>query len=77
MEKETALQPVTISLAVKLPLVRLDFVLMVQVLASLLCSASMHIPPVTRVQLSGRVDGKELVLSVADSRPGIGGRNLF
>ena len=62
---------VMLQLASGLPWVRVDFVLMEQVLVNLLANAAAHTPPGTRVALSVAVEGSEVVLSVADSGPGI------
>ena len=62
---------VVLRLAPELPWVRVDFVLMEQVLVNLLANAAAHTPAGTRVEFSAIVDGDEVVLSVADSGPGI------
>ena len=58
-------------IAPNLPLARLDFVLMEQALANLLQNAAMHTPPGTRVRLTAKVDGTDLLLSVSDRGPGL------
>lgn len=55
----------------RLPLVRMDFVLMEQALSNLLSNAAAHTPPGAAVEVSARVDGDELVLSVADNGRGL------
>lgn len=55
----------------RLPLVRMDFVLMEQALNNLLSNAVAHTPPRTTVEISARIDGAELVLSVVDDGPGL------
>lgn len=54
-----------------LPLVRMDFVLMVEALANLLFNAAAHTPLGTHVQLSAAVEDKELIMTVADRGPGL------
>jgi two-component system sensor histidine kinase KdpD len=71
VEKELAKHVVTAGIPHGLPLVQMDFVLMEQVLVNLLLNAALHTPPGTRVQLNARVEGQEVLLSVADSGPGI------
>ncbi|MCL4395398.1 MAG: sensor histidine kinase KdpD [Chloroflexi bacterium] len=54
-----------------LPLVRLDFALMEQALANLIHNSATHTPPGTRVRVSAKVQGTELVITVADRGPGL------
>ena len=68
--------PVEMRIASGLPLVKLDFVLMEQVLANLLVNAATHTPPGTTVEISARADGKELVLEAADRGPGLPAKEL-
>jgi two-component system sensor histidine kinase KdpD len=49
----------------------MDFVLMQQALTNLLLNAAVHTPPGTSVQVSASVDPENLVLTVADSGPGL------
>lgn len=55
----------------RLPLVRMDFVLMEQALNNLLSNAAVHTPAGTAIEISARVDGPELFLSVADNGRGL------
>jgi two-component system sensor histidine kinase KdpD len=71
LEKDLACHKVTVSLAPVLPLIKLDFVLMQQVLMNLLLNAATHTPPGTEVHVGASVQDKELVLTVADDGPGI------
>jgi two-component system sensor histidine kinase KdpD len=68
--------PVGMSLASGLPLLKLDFVLMEQVLANLLVNAATHTPVGTPIEISARVEGKELMLEVADRGPGLPANEL-
>jgi two-component system sensor histidine kinase KdpD len=70
-EKELIQHKLTVLLPAGLPLVRMDFVLMQQVLTNLLSNASFHTPPGTAIELTARVDGQSLVVVVADNGPGI------
>lgn len=54
-----------------LPLVKMDFVLMEQVIANLLANAAVHTPPKTPVEIRARLNGKDLLLQVADRGPGL------
>jgi two-component system sensor histidine kinase KdpD len=69
--KDLAQHKVTVGLAPGLPLVRMDFVLMQQVLTNLLLNAAVHTPPSTAVQVSAAVEANTLVLTVADNGPGL------
>jgi two-component system sensor histidine kinase KdpD len=60
-----------VEIAPGLPLVRMDFVLMQQVISNLLLNATAHTPPGTTVHLSAAMEGGALVLSVADNGPGL------
>jgi len=62
---------VIVDIAPDLPLVRMDYVLMEEALANLLGNAALHTPPGTRVRVTARVEGPELVLAVADRGPGL------
>jgi two-component system sensor histidine kinase KdpD len=62
---------VIVDVAADLPLVRMDYVLMGEALANLLGNAAVHTPPGTRVRLTARVEGQELLVVVADRGPGL------
>jgi two-component system sensor histidine kinase KdpD len=70
-EKELARHHVEVRLARPLPLVRMDFVLMEQVLNNLLLNAAGYTPAGTIVEVSAAVKSDELVLSVGDHGPGL------
>jgi two-component system sensor histidine kinase KdpD len=63
--------PLTISIDEDIPLVSLDFILMVQVLANLLGNVAAHTPPGTAVQLSVEKAGDGISITVADRGPGV------
>ena len=71
LEKELARHVITNHLPPGLPLGRIDFVLMEQVLVNLLLNAALHTPPGTRVTISTEVGAKDIALIVADNGPGI------
>jgi two-component system sensor histidine kinase KdpD len=71
LDKELARHPVVNHLPPGLPLVKIDFVLMEQVLVNLLLNATVHTPPGTQIQISAQVGEKEIALTVADNGPGI------
>jgi len=60
-----------IDIANNVPLVRIDFALMEQVLVNLLNNAALYTPSGVRVRLTATVEQDELVLSVADRGPGL------
>jgi two-component system sensor histidine kinase KdpD len=63
--------PVEARIASRLPLVKLDFVLMEQALANLLVNAAIHTPAGTPIEIGAHAEGKELILEVADRGPGL------
>ncbi len=70
-EKELANHDLIIDVPADLPAVRMDLILMEQVLVNLLHNAATYTPPGVRVRVTARVEGSELVLSVADRGPGL------
>lgn len=70
-EKELAQHQVAVSLAPDLPLVKLDAVLMEQMLLNLLVNAACYTPPGTLVEIAARASAQELSLTVADRGPGL------
>ena len=71
IEKDLARHKVMVEVPRGLPLARMDFVLMQQALTNLLLNAAVHTPPGTSIQLTARVEGRALVLTVADNGPGL------
>jgi len=71
IEKELSNHKISIEVAPGMPLVRMDFVLMQQVLANLLLNAAVHTPPGTVVQVKAGPQGNVLVLKVVDTGPGL------
>jgi two-component system sensor histidine kinase KdpD len=71
LEKTLSNYPVVTNLAVNLPLVPIDGILIEQVLVNLLENAAKYTPPHTEIQLSAQYDDKEVIVAVADRGPGI------
>jgi two-component system sensor histidine kinase KdpD len=71
IEKDLACRKVTTEIAKNIPLVRLDFVLMQQVLTNLLLNAVVHTPPETSVQVRASAHDGMLTISVLDDGPGL------
>jgi two-component system sensor histidine kinase KdpD len=71
MEAELRGREVEVELSPGLPLVRLDFVLMQQVLGNLLLNGGLYTPPGTPIQIRVGVEPGRLVMRVADRGPGL------
>jgi two-component system sensor histidine kinase KdpD len=71
IENDLTRHRIAVEIAPGLPLVRMDFVLMQQVLTNLLLNAALHTPAGTTVHLSAATERGALVLSVADDGPGL------
>jgi two-component system sensor histidine kinase KdpD len=69
--KELARHKVTIEIAQDLPLLEMDFDLMLHALTNLLSNAAFHTPPGTEVTLSVEIEDGAVLISVADRGPGI------
>jgi two-component system sensor histidine kinase KdpD len=69
--KELAHHKLAIDIAPDLPLVRMDFELMLHVLTNLLSNAAFHTPAGTEVRLSAKVEDGAMLFIVADGGPGI------
>ena len=63
--------PVSISLPTDLPLVQIDALLLERVVINLLENAMKYTPPGTPVEISGRIQDKEILVTVADRGPGL------
>jgi two-component system sensor histidine kinase KdpD len=74
--KELAQHKLTIEIAPNLPLVRMDFELILRSLTNLLSNAAAHTPAGTAVQLSVKVDDGMILFTVADRGPGIPPQSL-
>lgn len=62
---------IEIDLPPTLPLVRCDAVLIERVIANLLENAAKYTPPGSRIAVSGKVQGAEMIIAVSDEGPGI------
>jgi two-component system sensor histidine kinase KdpD len=71
LERELSGRTVTLEMADKLPLVRLDFTLIQQSLANLMLNAVSHTPPGTPIRLQVRTEPLWLVFNIADDGPGL------
>ena len=71
MKDDLTRHELILEVAQNLPLIRVDFVLLEQALVNLLHNASIYTPPGTRVRVTARVDGDDLLLIVADRGPGL------
>jgi two-component system sensor histidine kinase KdpD len=71
IEHDLTRHQISVEVAPDLPVIRMDFVLMQQVLTNLLLNAAAHTPPGTSVYLTAAMEGEELVLKVADNGPGL------
>jgi len=63
--------PVETKIAAGPQLARMDFFLMQQALSNLIANAAIHTPPQTPIEISARLEGKELLVQVADRGPGL------
>ena len=64
-------RPVRTQLPVDLPLVQLDGALIEQVLINLLENVAKYTPPTSPVEISARVQDKEVIVDVSDRGPGL------
>ena len=75
-EKELRAHKVSTAIEPGLPVVPMDFVLMQRALANILSNSALHTPAGTKIEIGARIEGGSLVLSVADSGPGIPAQSL-
>jgi two-component system, OmpR family, sensor histidine kinase KdpD len=76
LEERLAGHMVMTELPDQLPLVRVDSVLMEQVLCNLLENAAKHTPPRTLIRLRAETSGQVMTVSVEDFGPGLSGDEL-
>ncbi|ADI85238.2 sensor histidine kinase [Geobacter sulfurreducens] len=76
LERRIGERGIDVRLAPDLPLVRIDMVLMTQVLVNLLDNALKYSPPDSGVEITARVDGGRLRIEMADRGPGIPEQDL-
>ncbi|MBX3063380.1 MAG: sensor histidine kinase KdpD [Anaerolineae bacterium] len=70
-QKNLAEHRVDVKIASGLPLIRIDFVLMEQVLLNLLYNAAAYTPKGSKIEVSAHVEGKTMILLVEDNGPGL------
>jgi two-component system, OmpR family, sensor histidine kinase KdpD len=71
LRERLAAHPVRIWLPDKLPLVRVDAILIEQALSNLFENAAKYTPPGTAITLSAEIHDTEIVVSVEDAGPGL------
>ncbi len=71
LKSQLAPHQVVVDIAPDLPLVRMDFALMEQALHNLIHNSATHTPPDTRIRISAKVEGQNLVIAVADRGAGL------
>ena len=76
LEGELKSHRVEVHCAPKLPLVRFDFVLLEQAVVNLLHNAAMHTPAGSEIHVHTMADDTEVILSIADTGPGLPAENL-
>jgi two-component system sensor histidine kinase KdpD len=69
--KELAHHKLTVDIAPDLPLVRMDFELILHALTNLLSNAASHTPPGTEVLLTAKAEDGAMLFMVADLGPGV------
>ena len=70
LKRELSGHRLTIDIAPSLPLVKVDFPLMEQVIQNLLRNATMHTPAGTAIEVKAFQDGSDCVITVTDNGPG-------
>jgi two-component system sensor histidine kinase KdpD len=71
VERELSGHQVRVPSSSSLPLVKMDFMLMQQVLINLLLNAAFHTPAGSHIEVKAKANNGHLVLAVADDGPGI------
>jgi len=71
LRRQSGEHPLAIRVDEDVPLVSLDFILMVQVLSNLLTNAARHTPPGTAIQLRVEKTSDGISITVADEGPGV------
>jgi two-component system, OmpR family, sensor histidine kinase KdpD len=71
LEREIAHHPVSIFVQEELPLLKLDFGLMEQVLTNLIYNATAHTPQGTSIEINSHIENEHCIITVADNGPGI------
>jgi two-component system sensor histidine kinase KdpD len=76
LHADLAQRPLSIHVAPDLPLVKMDFVLMEQVLVNLLDNACAYTPPNAPISIDAALSGNQLRIMVTDGGPGIPAADL-
>jgi two-component system sensor histidine kinase KdpD len=76
LKQELAQHTVVMTVPDDIPLIKLDFVLMDQVLTNLLYNAAVYTPPGSTITLSASVDRGQCIFTVSDTGPGIPASSL-
>jgi two-component system sensor histidine kinase KdpD len=71
LERETADHPVATHIQDEMPLLKLDFGLMEQVLTNLIYNATVHTPKGTMIEIDACIEDGQCVITVGDNGPGI------
>jgi two-component system, OmpR family, sensor histidine kinase KdpD len=71
LEREVIYHPMVVKIQDDLPLIKLDFGLMEQVLTNLIYNATVHTPNGTSIEVNTRLEGDQCIITVADNGPGI------
>jgi two-component system sensor histidine kinase KdpD len=71
LRRQSKDHPLSMRIDEAVPLVSVDFILMVQVLSNILLNAARHTPAGTPIQLSVERAGNGITLTVADEGPGV------
>jgi two-component system sensor histidine kinase KdpD len=71
MTRELSRHSVTVNASPELPLIRIDYALMEQVLTNLLMNASLYSPPGSEISLGAYPEGAECIITVADNGAGL------
>jgi two-component system sensor histidine kinase KdpD len=70
LDRELSKHKIIVAVSPDMPLVKLDFVLMEQVITNLLHNASLYTPPDSKIQINAFVEGQECALIISDNGPG-------
>jgi two-component system, OmpR family, sensor histidine kinase KdpD len=70
LERELATHRVIVDIPIDMPLVKLDFILIEQVMTNLLHNASLYTSPNSEITIRSFIDGQESVFTVSDNGPG-------
>jgi two-component system sensor histidine kinase KdpD len=71
LQRELAGRNVKVEIEDKLPLARLDFTLMQQALSNIILNGVMHTPPAAEMFIRASKEGKELLIRISDTGPGL------